>query len=136
LEGVDILTMSNGAPIANKNAVLTVGPRGPLLMQDVVYMDEMVGPFRFRFSRRWMTVFKKFKAHFDRERIPERVVHAKGAGAHGYFEVTNNSITQYCKAAIFSQVGKRTPMFIRFSSVGMSLITSLTSCPLHPNLFP
>lgn len=54
------MTTSNGAPIHNKNAVLTAGPRGPMLMQDVVYMDEM--------------------AHFDRERIPERVVHAKGAG--------------------------------------------------------
>ncbi|KAL7072743.1 hypothetical protein ACQ4LE_007915 [Meloidogyne hapla] len=93
----NILTMSNGAPIFNKNAVLTVGQRGPLLMQDVVYMDEM--------------------AHFDRERIPERVVHAKGAGAHGYFEVTND-ISKYCKAAIFNQIGKRTPLFIRFSSVG------------------
>jgi catalase len=58
------LTTSNGAPIWNKNSVLTVGPRGPMLMQDVVYLDEM--------------------AHFDRERIPERVVHAKGGGAHGY----------------------------------------------------
>lgn len=66
-------------------------------MQDVVYMDEM--------------------AHFDRERIPERVVHAKGGGAHGYFEVTHD-ITKYCKADLFSQVGKRTPIFIRFSTVG------------------
>ncbi|CAK5075051.1 unnamed protein product [Meloidogyne enterolobii] len=86
----NILTMSNGAPIFNKNAVLTVGQRGPLLMQD---------------------------AHFDRERIPERVVHAKGAGAHGYFETTHD-ISKYCKAAIFNQIGKRTPLFIRFSSVG------------------
>uniref|UniRef100_A0A1I7ZZ92 Catalase n=1 Tax=Steinernema glaseri TaxID=37863 RepID=A0A1I7ZZ92_9BILA len=90
-------TTSNGAPIFNKNAVLTAGPRGPMLIQDTVFMDEM--------------------AHFDRERIPERVVHAKGAGAHGYFEVTHD-ITKYCKADIFSEVGKRTPMFIRFSTVG------------------
>ncbi|KAL3110110.1 hypothetical protein niasHT_015713 [Heterodera trifolii] len=95
---LDVLTMSNGAPIHNKNAILTVGPRGPLLMQDVVYLDEM--------------------AHFDRERIPERVVHAKGGGAHGYFEVTNKDIAKYSKAAMFSEVGKRTPLFIRFSSVG------------------
>jgi catalase len=54
------MTLSTGAPVGNKNASLTVGPRGPMLMQDVVYMNEM--------------------AHFDRERIPERVVHAKGAG--------------------------------------------------------
>ena len=92
-----VITTSNGAPIGNKSTVLTVGPRGPMLMQDVVYMDEM--------------------AHFDRERIPERVVHAKGGGAHGYFEVTHD-ISKYSKAAIFSEIGKRTPMFIRFSTVG------------------
>lgn len=56
-------------------------------------------------------------AHFDRERIPERVVHAKGAGAHGYFEVTHD-ISQYCKAKVFDTVGKRTPVFTRFSTVG------------------
>ncbi|KAK6021938.1 hypothetical protein OSTOST_12379 [Ostertagia ostertagi] len=56
----NVLTTSNGVPIANKTNVLTAGPRGPMLMQDVIYMDEM--------------------AHFDRERIPERVVHAKGGG--------------------------------------------------------
>jgi len=56
----DQLTTGAGAPIGNKTAVLTVGPRGPMLMQDFVFMDEM--------------------AHFDHERIPERVVHAKGAG--------------------------------------------------------
>ena len=58
----DQLTTSHGVPVDNKNAVVTVGERGPMLMQDIVYMDEM--------------------AHFDRERIPERVVHAKGAGEH------------------------------------------------------
>jgi len=56
-------------------------------------------------------------AHFDRERIPERVVHAKGAGAHGYFEVTND-VTPYCKAAFLNKIGKRTPVFLRFSTVG------------------
>uniref|UniRef100_A0A7E4UVV2 Catalase n=1 Tax=Panagrellus redivivus TaxID=6233 RepID=A0A7E4UVV2_PANRE len=91
------ITTSNGAPIGDKSTVLTVGPRGPMLLQDVVFLDEM--------------------AHFDRERIPERVVHAKGGGAHGYFEVTHD-ITKYSKAAIFSEVGKRTPMFLRFSTVG------------------
>lgn len=57
-------------------------------------------------------------AHFDRERIPERVVHAKGAGAHGYFEVTNPDISKWCKAKFLSKVGKRTPLFARFSTVG------------------
>jgi len=93
----ETMTQSTGAPIGNKNAVLTVGPRGPMLMQDTVYMNEM--------------------AHFDRERIPERVVHAKGGGAHGYFECTHD-ITYYTKAAPFQQVGKRTPIFLRFSTVG------------------
>uniref|UniRef100_A0A0N5BAP4 Catalase n=1 Tax=Strongyloides papillosus TaxID=174720 RepID=A0A0N5BAP4_STREA len=94
------LTTSYGAPIGNKLASLTIGKRGPMLMQDVVYMDEM--------------------AHFDRERIPERVVHAKGAGAHGYLEITHD-ITKYCKANIFSSVGKKTPLFLRFSTVGGEL---------------
>jgi catalase len=93
----NLMTTSSGAPIGNKNASLTAGPRGPMLMQDVVYMDEM--------------------AHFDRERIPERVVHAKGGGAHGYFEVTHD-ITKYCKASVFDTIGKRTPIFFRFSTVG------------------
>ena len=57
-------------------------------------------------------------AHFDRERIPERVVHAKGAGAHGYFEVTSPQIAEWCKADFLSKPGKRTPILVRFSTVG------------------
>ncbi|KAJ8673509.1 hypothetical protein QAD02_004771, partial [Eretmocerus hayati] len=91
------LLTANGAPVANKNASITVGPRGPLLLQDFVYLDEI--------------------SHFDRERIPERVVHAKGAGAMGYFEVTHD-ISKYCKAKVFSQIGKKTPITVRFSTVG------------------
>ncbi|WP_411023556.1 catalase, partial [Salmonella sp. s51228] len=64
------LTTGHGAPIDTKVASLTAGPKGPLLLQDITFLDEM--------------------AHFDRERIPERVVHAKGAGAFGYFEVTHD----------------------------------------------
>lgn len=86
-----------GAPFPTRTAALTAGPRGPLLVQDFLFMEEL--------------------SSFDRERIPERVVHAKGGGAHGYFEVTND-ITKYSKACIFSEVGKRTPIFIRFSTVG------------------
>ncbi|GFO01647.1 catalase [Plakobranchus ocellatus] len=93
----DTLTTGTGAPTGNKNASLTVGPRGPILLQDFVFTDEM--------------------AHFNRERIPERVVHAKGSGAFGYFEVTHD-ITKYCKAKIFEHVGKKTPLAIRFSTVG------------------
>lgn len=96
----EVLTTSTGCPVGDKMNVQTVGPRGPMMIQDVVFLDEM--------------------AHFDRERIPERVVHAKGAGAFGYFEVTHD-ISQYCKAKVFSQVGKRTPIGVRCSTVGGEL---------------
>ncbi|CAL7944969.1 unnamed protein product [Xylocopa violacea] len=92
-----VLLTGFGTPIANKKDSLTVGPRGPMLLQDTVYLDEM--------------------SHFTRERIPERVVHAKGAGAFGYFEVTHD-ITRYSKAKVFSAIGKRTPIAVRFSTVG------------------
>lgn len=92
------MTTATGAPIGIKDATQSVGPRGPLLLQDVNFLDEM--------------------SHFDRERIPERVVHAKGAGAFGYFEVTNTEIQKYSAAKLFNQVGKRTPIAIRFSTVG------------------
>ncbi len=89
------LTTADGAAIARQHA-LTAGPRGPVLMQDVQLLEQM--------------------QHFNRERIPERVVHAKGSGAHGTFTVTGD-ITKYTKASIFSKVGKKTDMFIRFSTV-------------------
>ncbi|CAL8295916.1 unnamed protein product [Boreogadus saida] len=92
----DCLTTGGGAPVGDKLNSMTAGPRGPMLVQDVVFTDEM--------------------AHFDRERIPERVVHAKGAGAFGYLEVTHD-ITRYCKAKLFEHVGKKTPIAIRFSTV-------------------
>ncbi|KAM8969799.1 catalase [Sarcophilus harrisii] len=90
------ITTGSGNPVGDKLNILSAGPRGPLLVQDVVFTDEM--------------------AHFDRERIPERVVHAKGAGAFGYFEVTHD-ITKYCKAKVFEHIGKRTPIAVRFSTV-------------------
>nr|AFS60095.1 catalase [Apostichopus japonicus] len=93
----DRLTTSSGCPIDDKLAVQTVGERGPMLIQDFTFLDEM--------------------AHFGQERIPERVVHAKGAGAFGYFEVTHD-ITQYTKASLFNKIGKKTPLGIRFSTVG------------------
>merc|ERR1711899_585070 len=91
------LTTGAGCPVGDKTNSMTVGSRGPILLQDHVLIDEL--------------------AHFDRERIPERVVHAKGAGAFGYFEVTHD-ISKYCKAAIFSEVGKQTPIAVRYSTVG------------------
>ena len=91
------LTTSTGCPVSDNQNSLTVGPNGPILLQDIHLIDKL--------------------ASFDRERIPERVVHAKGAGAHGYFEVTAD-ISKYCKASLFSEVGKKTPIFVRFSTVG------------------
>lgn len=90
-----VLTTAEGAPIAEQQA-LTAGPKGPLLMQDVALLEQM--------------------QHFNRERIPERVVHAKGSGAYGTFKVTHD-ITKYTKASIFSKVGKETECFLRFSTV-------------------
>jgi catalase len=94
-ETCPFLTTADGAPIGRQHA-LTAGPRGPVLMQDVQLLEQM--------------------QHFNRERIPERVVHAKGSGAYGTFTVTHD-ITQYTKASIFAEVGKQTDMFLRFSTV-------------------
>lgn len=94
------LTTSWGSPVGDNQNSITAGARGPVLIQDVHLLEKL--------------------AHFNRERIPERVVHAKGAGAHGYFQVTND-ISQYTKADFLSEVGRRTPMFIRFSTVAGEL---------------
>ncbi|MEK3867744.1 catalase KatA [Paenibacillus sp. FSL H7-0716] len=94
------LTTSWGAPVGDNQNSMTAGDRGPTLLQDVHLLEKL--------------------AHFNRERVPERVVHAKGAGAHGYFEVTKD-LTQYTKANFLSEVGKRTPLFIRFSTVAGEL---------------
>lgn len=90
------LTTNFGAPVPNNQDVLTAGPRGPMLLQDVWYLEKM--------------------ANFDREVIPERRMHAKGSGAFGTFTVTND-ITKYTRAKVFSQVGKKTDLFVRFSAV-------------------
>ncbi|MFL6558360.1 MAG: catalase, partial [Bacillus sp. (in: firmicutes)] len=94
------LTTGNGAPVGDNQNSMTAGLRGPTLIQDVHLLEKL--------------------AHFNRERVPERVVHAKGAGAHGYFEVTND-MSKYTKAKLFNGGGKRTPMFIRFSTVAGEL---------------
>ncbi|MBP2413186.1 catalase [Arthrobacter stackebrandtii] len=90
------LTTAAGAPVANNQDSLTAGPRGPMLLQDVWFLEKL--------------------AHFSREVIPERRMHAKGSGAFGTFTVTND-ITKYTKASIFSEVGKKTELFTRFSTV-------------------
>ncbi len=90
------LTNNVGIPVPNNQNVLTAGKRGPMLLQDVWFLEKL--------------------AHFDREVIPERRMHAKGSGAFGKFTVTHD-ITKYTKAKIFSEVGKETEVFVRFSTV-------------------
>ena len=90
------LTTAFGAPVPDNQNVITAGPRGPMLMQDVWFLEKL--------------------AHFDREVIPERRMHAKGSGAYGTFTVTHD-ITRYTKAKLFSEVGKKTELFVRFSTV-------------------
>lgn len=90
------LTTAFGAPVVDNQNIQTAGPRGPALLQDVWFLEKM--------------------AHFDREVIPERRMHAKGSAAYGTFTVTHD-ITKYTKAKIFSEIGKKTDMFLRFSTV-------------------
>ena len=86
------LTTNAGAPVPDNQNVMTAGPRGPQLLQDVWFLEKL--------------------AHFDREVIPERRMHAKGSGTIGAFTVTND-ITRYTKAKLFSEVGKQTEMLAR-----------------------
>src|SRR6478609_8119049 len=90
------LTTASGIPVADNQNSLTAGPGGPVLMQDYHLLEKL--------------------AHFNRERIPERVVHAKGSGAFGSFEVTRD-VTHLTKANFLGAVGKRTEVFVRFSQV-------------------
>ena len=90
------LTTNAGAPVVDNQNTMTAGPRGPVLLQDVWFLEKL--------------------AQFDREVIPERRMHAKGSGAYGTFTVTHD-ITRYTRAKIFSKVGKKTELFTRFSTV-------------------
>lgn len=91
-----ILTTNTGLPVTDNQNSQTAGQNGPTLLQDYQLIEKL--------------------AHFDRERIPERVVHARGAGAHGFFEAYGN-VSQYTKAQFLQEKGKRTPVFVRFSTV-------------------
>ena len=91
------LTSASGIPYYNNEDTMSVGARGPLLLQDFILHEKM--------------------AHFNRERIPERVVHAKGSGAFGTFTVTQD-IRQHTRAKLFDKIGKQTRVFLRFSTVG------------------
>ncbi len=92
------MTTDAGRPVGDNQNSLTVGPRGPVVFDDFLLFEKM--------------------AHFNRERIPERVVHAKGSGAYGAFTCSHPGMARYTSAALFSAVGKRTPAFLRFSTVG------------------
>src|ERR1700726_4869248 len=94
-----ITTNDAGIPAPSDEFSSSAGIEGPLLLQDHYLLQKM--------------------AHFNRERVPERVVHAKGGGAHGYFEVTDD-VSGWCRAA-FLQLGVRTEAFVRFSTVAGEL---------------
>ena len=91
------ITTSHGVPVGDNQNTKTVGPRGPVLMEDFHLIEKM--------------------AHFNRERIPERVVHAKGSGAYGHLKITGD-ITKYTKAKLFARVGNTAEVFVRFSTMG------------------
>lgn len=97
IKSIDFCTLKSGARIGNKMSSLLIGPKGPNLLSDMAFIEET--------------------AHFNRERIPERVVHAKGATAFGEFVVTNSNVSIYTKADLFSSIGKKTPVVARFSHV-------------------
>jgi catalase len=94
--GGRVLTTNQGVPIADNQNSLKAGLRGPTLMEDFILREKVT--------------------HFDHERIPERIVHARGSGAHGYFQCYQ-PMTHLTRASIFAEAGKRTPVFVRFSTV-------------------
>src|SRR3954470_12305997 len=97
----ETLTTRQGHPIYDNQNLRTVGSRGPTTLENYQFLEKIT--------------------HFDRERIPERVVHARGAGAHGYFEaygkVGDEPISNYSRAKLLQEKGKRTPVLVRFSTV-------------------
>ena len=90
------LTTNSGSPVEDNQNSITAGPRGPVLLQDYWLLEKL--------------------ATFNRERIPQRIVHAQGSAAHGTLTITDD-ITKYSKAAVFSKVGKQVPAYLRFSTV-------------------
>src|SRR5579885_1239085 len=94
------LTTESGAPVVDNQNSETAGPDGPVLLQDHHLIEKL--------------------ARFNRERIPERVVHAVGSGAYGYLEVTSGEVARWTKMKVFSRDGQRTPLYARFSTVAGS----------------
>lgn len=101
MENEDTLTTRQGHPVTNNQNIRTVGSRGPAMLENYDYIEKI--------------------SHFDREKIPERIVHARGAGAHGYFETYGTAgdepVSKYTRAKVFQEKGKKTPVFVRFSTV-------------------
>lgn len=101
-QGSNMLTTRQGHPVSDNQNLRTIGNRGPATLENYQFLEKI--------------------SHFDRERVPERVVHARGAGAHGYFEaygtVGDEPVSKYTRAKLFQEKGKRTPVFVRFSTVG------------------
>ncbi|WP_249871486.1 catalase [Oceanobacillus saliphilus] len=101
LENNDTLTTRQGHPVTNNQNIRTVGNRGPATLENYDFIEKI--------------------SHFDREKVPERIVHARGAGAHGYFEtygtVGDEPVSKYTRAKVFQDKGKQTPVFVRFSTV-------------------
>ncbi|SET33534.1 catalase [Salinibacillus kushneri] len=101
MENDDSLTTRQGHPVTNNQDIRTVGNRGPATLENYDFIEKI--------------------SHFDREKVPERIVHARGAGAHGYFEsygtVGEEPISKYTRAKVFQEKGKQTPVFVRFSTV-------------------
>jgi catalase len=91
-----VMTTNQGVPVADNQHSLKAGLRGPTLLEDFILREKIT--------------------HFDHERIPERIVHARGSAAHGYFECTH-PLTNFSRASLFAEVGKQTPVFVRFSTV-------------------
>lgn len=101
IEHDDTLTTRQGHPVTNNQNIRTVGNRGPATLENYDFIEKI--------------------SHFDREKIPERIVHARGAGAHGYFETYGTAgdepVSKYTRAKVFQEKGKKTPVFVRFSTV-------------------
>src|SRR5690606_5125690 len=101
IENEDTLTTRQGHPVTNNQNIRTVGNRGPATLENYDFIEKI--------------------SHFDREKVPERIVHARGAGAHGYFEtygtVGDEPASKYTRAKVFNGKGKQTPVFVRFSTV-------------------
>ncbi len=95
-DGQPVMTTNHGMPVSDDHNSLKAGPRGPVLLEDFILREKI-----------W---------HFDHERIPERVVHARGLAAHGYFELTD-SLSDQTTARVLGEIGERTPVFARFSTV-------------------